>query len=96
MFNWWNQSILPRSSVKWNYPVLAGVVWVSAKYYLNRTLVGSEVALDLLTILFASIALASIQAMFNKPKKEEPIPSKHARATQLKAKQHKRKTKRHP
>lgn len=96
MFKWWTESILPRSSVKWNFPILAGIFWVAAKYRFKGTLVGSEVALDLLVILFASIALASVQAMFNKPAKVNPIPTRQAKAMQQKAKLHKRKTKRHP
>lgn len=96
MFKWWNEPILPRSQVKWSYPVIVAILWVTAKYSINRGLVATEVAMDLLTVLFASIALASFQTLFSRKPPEQPQPTPQAKASQQKAKQRKRKAKRHP
>lgn len=96
MFKWWNEPILPRSSIKWNYVVGFSVVWLTGKYYLQRTFSPAVASLDALAILFACVALAVLQSTFSKQPPTEPEKTEQEKAMEQKDKQRKQKAKRHP
>ncbi|MGI6358324.1 MAG: hypothetical protein ACOX2K_06510 [Bacillota bacterium] len=93
MFKWWNETILPNSKVKWSYPVLFSVFWLTLKYYLQRTFVPAAAALDVLAIIFANIALAAVQAMTAKPATAPPEKTEVERAMERKKRQRKQRNK---
>ncbi len=96
MFKWWHEPILPKSTVKWSYVVGFSVVWLTTKYYLQRTFNPAVASLDTLSILLGCIVLAVIQSMLAKDRPEAPPKTAQEKAVEQKQKQRKQKTKRHP
>lgn len=61
-----NKPIFPKAKVKWAYPVVVSIIWVSFTYWLRRTISPSAAALDVATVFMASIVLAYYQHSFHR------------------------------